>query len=478
MVATTYEHDGGERLTREILFAALERVVWEHPALSIIGVERKSSVEGKHRIWEAQVRTVNLEDHVEFVEGEEGEEGGEGNADLDAAVAKAHNERFPMGSGKPLWRVVVVNGRYVLFVFDHINVDGRSGMAFHRSLLAALNSAENSGGVNATERRQDWVVPTSKQEPPVYWWHQVPDTVSKVRLTALYLWTKLLRILFPPSTRYFSDAVFDTSPLTLPAGPYEKRKTCVSPLRIPALRMSALLAACRDHGTSFTDLMHTAITATLAVDMYPQARLGVSSVAVSLRPYTTPPQSTDLMVNTASAYTDTSLLGKYRAANSAASTWFSSPAQTSTVESTKTISMDPDRMWALAIAFSKSFKSALARRIPLQYMLAMNLIGQDKEDMFEKCVSQIAPASRGSFLLSNGGAYDPGKDVQSPWNIIAMQCSGAANRVNGVPGFYMAGLKGEETTLTVTYEEGLISNKKVERMLEGIRQRLWTLSGM
>ena len=39
----------------------------------------------------------------------------------------------------PLWRLVALSDGMVIFAFDHVVADGKSGVAFHRMLSASLN---------------------------------------------------------------------------------------------------------------------------------------------------------------------------------------------------------------------------------------------------------------------------------------------------------------------------------------------------
>lgn len=74
-------------LTRPILFKALKSVVSQHPALGIVGIKQASEKkDGNHRLWEARLPYINLEDCVEFIEGD-----GDLSLDLPRLLEQAHN---------------------------------------------------------------------------------------------------------------------------------------------------------------------------------------------------------------------------------------------------------------------------------------------------------------------------------------------------------------------------------------------------
>ena len=118
-----------------MIYAALPLVISEHPVLGTIVVEQPSTKKkGNKRTWQAHLKTIDFKDCIKFVDDAIGKQ------QCVRLLEKEHDTWFEVeDKTKPLWRLVVVNGTKVLFVFHHTICDGKSGVVFHRSLLAALN---------------------------------------------------------------------------------------------------------------------------------------------------------------------------------------------------------------------------------------------------------------------------------------------------------------------------------------------------
>src|ERR1700709_1242888 len=136
LVSATYAHRGSGILTPARVSSALLLVIHEHPALWLIGVKQPSQrKEGNNRMWEARLPSIIFKDCVQFVN-----ENNEGDAGILKIFKKAHNQWFDTGNkSKPWWKLIVVNGRNLIFLYHHSIGDGLCGYAFHRSFLAALN---------------------------------------------------------------------------------------------------------------------------------------------------------------------------------------------------------------------------------------------------------------------------------------------------------------------------------------------------
>jgi hypothetical protein len=166
LVSAKYRHTGAGILTPAKLLSALHKVIREHPALSAIGVSQPSEKkEGNHRLWEAVLPAVYLENCVEFLDVDL-----DGDATLCQVFENAHSHWFDtQNKTKPWWKAIVVNGIQVVFVYHHSIGDGLSGYAFHRSLLTALNDDEViSHSTGAATKREPYVTADLNKMPPPY----------------------------------------------------------------------------------------------------------------------------------------------------------------------------------------------------------------------------------------------------------------------------------------------------------------------
>lgn len=166
LVSAKYSHTTLSVLTPVKLLSALETVIKKHPALSTIGVSQPSEKkEGNHRLWEAVLPAVYPENCVEFLNVDL-----DGDATLRQVFENAHSHWFDTQNKTKLWwKVIVVNGIHVVFVYHHSIGDGLSGYAFHRSLLAALNDEEvTSHSTVAAAEREAYVTSDLNKMPPPY----------------------------------------------------------------------------------------------------------------------------------------------------------------------------------------------------------------------------------------------------------------------------------------------------------------------
>lgn len=118
-------------LTPEKLYYALSKLLYKHSPLTmdIMPCKNLSSLGYGFTILE----NIKLNDIVEFINDDT----------LDNAEEicnKFQYEHFIYSTGKPLWRLKVINSRYILFYCDHILFDGTSGKNFHIKLSNELNN--------------------------------------------------------------------------------------------------------------------------------------------------------------------------------------------------------------------------------------------------------------------------------------------------------------------------------------------------
>lgn len=123
IVSAKYSNNGIP-LDRHTLFPALRTVINEHPALCVgLSGQAKSDLR-----W-VRIPTLDLNDIVTFSH--------EASKSYSDVLSVEMATRLKEGH---LWRLTVLRDNTVILSFNHALGDGRSGLAFHRSLLAALNT--------------------------------------------------------------------------------------------------------------------------------------------------------------------------------------------------------------------------------------------------------------------------------------------------------------------------------------------------
>lgn len=467
-------------ITLSIIYRALACVIDEHPALSIIGVTQPSDKKkGNHRLWEARLRCINLEDCVEFVNA-----GVESEKQLAVLYERCHNTWFNTSDKtKPWWKVLVVNaaaGSWVVFVYHHNIGDGTSGYAFHRSLLATLNSPPS---VNQREKFSTFVPSSTKPIQPC-----ATDDVSSVNVSWRHL---LASYLIPGYARYFvkrkymifSDIAHPSYTSPRLDNPFYSSSSAITQVRLLRLEhdfMKSVLAACRDNNTSFTALLHTLILVTLAVDLYPNATFGFSRLAVSVRHLLKSRPGKDVFTNAASMHYLPTRLKKFQSAGGSSS----KSSENKENPFIPQYSVDGLRLWGLAREYKKGVSKFVGEKgHALQDFMAGKYLGEDDEEVTKRWALGLFQGN--SFVLSNLGVFDPIKEVKEAprdeeWSIKEIHFSTAAIKA-GLCDFpvaiNVASLKGGQCVIAASFEKGILSEAIVGKLLAGIRGRLDVLVG-
>lgn len=449
---------GSSPITPAKLSAALLTVIHEHPALWIVGVRQPSEKQkGNHRLWEARLPHILFQDCVEFIDDDI-----DGNSGLSAIFKKAHNHWFDTADkSKPWWRLTVVNGTYVVFVYHHSIGDGKCGYSFHRSLIAALNANEVKRTVQSDDGADTFESPPPKELAPCPL-DLIEDRLSWLHVIYNFLFWKLTRLFVNQKYFLFSDAIYPkTSPSVAKPYPIENRTvTNVEVLRIDQEVMAKCLVACRKHNTSFTAILHTLIQITLATDVYPKAKFGFSRQAVNIRPLLKFNPGPDVFMNAASDYGRVQWLGKYRKAGSNASS--------------SLVQLDAHLTWKLASQYKASMSKSIAARKPLQDFLTGKLLGGDDEDF--GTFYGLGLYQNNSFLMSNIGTFEPKEDMQDGgWSIQDVGFSAGAIRAalgDVGPSFNIASMKAGDCVISATYEDGVLRDEMVRDILDRVHKRL------
>ncbi|KAF7554566.1 hypothetical protein G7046_g6791 [Stylonectria norvegica] len=302
-----------------------------------------------------------------------------------ARVEYVHPSVFPPAE-HPM-TVYVLGGRDVVFVYHHLVGDGMSGMAFHRTFLRALNtlSRDGLGELEALE--------------PV-------DAAT----------TEIL----PPSKPYFKS-------ITEVAPPEERTVSRISSTRIASARMEAILAACRANGTTFTPLLVVMLTATMATDIFPKAKIACSRYAYDIRPHIRMPQldgierADGVVTNAAFNGTHIHWLKPFRALVGGTG---------------KATTVDAAAAWQLV----RDYKQKMNDYMPgpgMRSWIGCEMMGPNLEDMVNQAYPAVGPMMDTTFMVTNVGALAPGSDLdrsaeETAWRIDDVQFSVAPT--NGTVG--------------------------------------------
>lgn len=488
VVSASYKHQSGDLLTAPLLFKALQLVIKKQPALSVVVVPQPGTKKGRHRLWEAQLQSIDINACVSFLDGYD-----ESSHGLIRLLEAQNNYWFDLEDlQKPLWKLIVVNRTHVIFVYHHCIADGMGGVHFHQHLLDALNLvAKTKDEVTAGTSSPVFIVQPPDTPLPVSGLEVLERgryTIAMVRIVLLFIYIMIMRTFLPRRKWALDDAKYPQMPPSLrdPPSKEERTITQIEYVRLDPSTLAKCLRACREHQTTVTSLLHVLIQVTLVTDLYPNATYGVSGALVSLRRYLKPEDSAlgraDDLRNLTGGYYTRLWLSEYRRAGIV-------PESSKLPNGKTSIPVNSELFWLLARRYKDNMHTALSDgggKTPhtIQDVLAMKLVGDNIEDMADNLVN-VSRALQRSFVVSNLGAFGPGLHREAPlaggtsstWQVddVLFAASTTAATVGYVLYFGLVSMKGGGCNIIVTYDNRTIEQEKVRMLLDGIEGRLEAL---
>ncbi|KAJ5390196.1 uncharacterized protein N7496_001264 [Penicillium cataractarum] len=471
IIAATYTNtkDGNIVLSKDLLYAALKQTAVKYPELGITYYYRDSKKKsGQHRCWSAFRQLINLDEHVKFIDIPAEEEA----TGLTATLERYHDLYFDPAE-RPPWQLVVVNGKHMLFVYDHYLTDGRGGTYILESILEALNSPEQD--LNNSPKQSIFTLPFVKLTTDIKGFPEIdpikraPAPLSLFTAILNYLRFVILSLLYRKKDLFFHDVIHNDRPLDFHNPQREDNlvKTRLHTLRLDASTMQKCIQACRSHQTSFTSLLHTLIKVTLAADFYPNAKFNHSMTVVDIRQFLKPHDREQTVENAASMVSSFDWLSKFRQAGE----------QTASKENTK---FNADLLWELARKHRAHILNDMNhKKSCLSAWQAVDLIGEDGEDYITGFIPGLKLVQRNSFSVSNLGAFRPNQSVgedgsSEDWTITNMEFSAGALQTGFATNlvFNVAGVQDGPTTIHVCHEEGALKDDFVDSVLELVKMRM------
>ncbi|PLB49875.1 hypothetical protein P170DRAFT_454599 [Aspergillus steynii IBT 23096] len=448
IVAASYSH-------RDL---SIGHVVRQYPQLGMIHFDRLSE-EKKHQ-----------NEHLEFVDLSIEDEEARG---LGSVIERYRGMWFEEAStdSKPPWKLIVINARHVLFVFDHYITDGRGAVAFHESLLDALNSIDEQPDSISS------IVPVSIDQP------LEDDPTERCTTRFSLLWTiynavrfHVLRFLYGGADLFFHDATYPKREFVYskPSRDLHSPVTRLESLRLDATTMQKCLQACRKNNTSFTSLLHTLTKVGLAVDIYPNARFSWSQTAIDMRRELQTCRSSleqsRAMTNASSAMWSFDRLGPFRQAGTVSEL----------AAKGSDYPVDAGLVWTLAARHKADLAYDLSSgKTSAQGFQALKLIGEHQEDFASKLLPGLSLVSRNAFSVSNLGVFCPRPEGPSAspdarWKVCGMEFSGGAILGGVGPELVInaAGVLDGACVIHAAYQQGVLREDVVKTLMVGIEGRL------
>jgi hypothetical protein len=377
--------------------------------------------------------SINLHNHVRLVTATGSED--TFNTESARIQAQIHSESWQDLESSPPWRVVIVRPASdaadyedIIFFFHHALLDGMSSKLFHKHLLKALNS-------NSTISDYSPHKLTFETEPalPIPQEEAVPSPMS-----ALFMARTLWRELAPASLKPAPNSIWSGKNIDYSL----KVITRIIPIDISAASAKILLAACKEHGTTLTGLLH-ALMLFLLSKRFPNSNFS-GATPISLRPY-------------AKDDDDTS---KTKLRNLV--TTHAVPFNNNNTASAS------DDIWATATYAREDIAKRVAS-LPGNDTAALSKYVRNWNEFFQKKNGTQRPSS---WEVSNVGVLAPDTDTakDAKYKITRILFSNAGMPTGAAVSLNVASVAGGSLGVALSWQERTVEDELVEYLAKGLQR--------
>lgn len=433
-VTARYTSPPGRRLTRHVLFRALEAAIRIHASLGLTILDEDTA-----KPHFARLKTIDLDQVVTFVQ-LSGSSDEAYQQEFDRVLSEQHSMPFRKLGQLPIWRVLLIEpekydaarGVDVVFIYHHGIGDGATGQAFHMTLLKSLD------GIPQDEEEQQLPYIIS---PPALPLLGSLESLVPLPLSFAYvfrtLWTRVWFVRTPPPT-FWSGTTAHLPPSGL--------KTCLRTVAFPAQTVAHLLSACRTEKTTITALLQVLIAKSFFSVLPASTASSLSStIAVNLRRFM-PASITD------------ETMGVFVC---------SIAATHSRTKFTRT------PLWELA----RKYRGKLQARVDAGTSNADVAMLKHVSDFEKHFRERLGKRHDNSFEVSNLGVFK-GHRTPAGWDVPArVLFSQSASVASCAVDFSVMSVKGGEMAVGVGYQDGAVEPELVERVVEALRSEINAIVG-
>lgn len=433
-----YRTDTEPQLLGSIIETAVARVVLKHPALccTIINEDRRDSAF-------VRLESIDLSSCIRYHLPKPSQTEDDAIAE---ALSFQHGQTWSNIDFQPPWKIIVVptkkwpdtkgTGFDIIFAYHHALADGLSGVAFHRSLLEALNNPSD------TTPLTNHVI-----QVPESLTLAVPlETAIDFKIGWIFFMKTILstvqpKWLFPGSPSSWTGAMPSMEHL-------ENYKTNVRLLQISSDIVSRVLSACKAEKATLTGLLHGLILMSL-VKRVPSASTFTTATPYSLR-HLTGMSPTDEM------------------GNHVGSLKLQQPIDViSDLRSVKDPTEVMKQIWTMARDFRASMSAELAS-LPNDNLIGMIPYISDMHKMF---ISMVGRPRSTTYEISNVGCLrvqgEPGR-----WRMERDIFSQSGSVTGAAIYFNVASMADGPLTIATTWLEGVVDNVLVEDVVKDLEYSL------
>ncbi|KAG9558650.1 hypothetical protein KCU77_g15270, partial [Aureobasidium melanogenum] len=431
------------------LVKALKHCIALHPILSacIVGQETEAPEFARPSV-------LDLTNHINIL----------GTPDLSdekslikLTLAQTNDHVFTCCDKTPPWRITVLplpaskqseTSRYlILFGYYHSHGDGKSGLAFHKTLLCGLKQAQTADC--AYDDDPKFASPTTPLLPTL-------EMAGRLSISWSYLLSPLLGAYLPAfvanplgirasATPEADDQWAGTKTFFDPEG-YQTRLEVIS---IGHSHVQKILQECRKHNVKFTGLLHQVIVHALSKEL-PSETAGcfVSQTAVDLRSHLNGIADDDMALCPTAYY---ELFNRI-----------------SDDDTSKESSLMSDAFWNAARATTQNLANCASTLDDQPVGLLAYL-----RNMYPWTRDQVGKRRECSYELSNIMSFNPGPfEPEQRWNIESMIFSQPANVASGCLNFNVVSRYQGDLTIVISWQAGALDVQNEQAFIERVGKRM------
>lgn len=251
-------------LTPEVIFNVINTMVYKYPSLAmnvydtrlgnrILDVNEDPSVGVDDDSLELKfMPSFKLDNILEIIDDD--------NMTITTLFDSLQSRRFRYGGKDPLWKLILLNKRTLVYFSDHVLFDGTSGSNFHKIFSNELNNLQE---VKPIKGLNEQVFNLKSTNPNEYKLSPNPSKLLNYSVPIFYLFYIVMIFYLPKfisnTIRYYmDDGEFSYKKsyniLSSPSRAAVKNDTCKK-LTIKYERMKRLLNQCKANKVKFTSLL-------------------------------------------------------------------------------------------------------------------------------------------------------------------------------------------------------------------------------
>ncbi|CAD0099248.1 unnamed protein product [Aureobasidium mustum] len=436
---------------QSILIKALKYCVAKHPILSacIDGQETEAPEFARPSILDL-INHINILDTPDLLDEK---------SLIKLTLAQTNDHVFTCCDKTPPWQITVLplsaaeqseTTRYlILFGYYHSHGDGKSGLAFHKTLLSGLKQAQSVDCVYDDDPK--FASPSMPLLPTL-------EMAGRLSISWSYLLSPLLGAYLP---------AFVATPLGIRASATpeaddqwagnktffdpERYQTSLEVVSIGHSHVQKILQKCRKHDVKFTGLLHQVIVQALSKEL-PAEKAGcfVSQTAVDLRSHLEGISDDDM------ALCPTAYYELFK--------------RTSDDETSREPSLISDAFWDAARTTTQN----LAQTAGTLNNQPVGLLAYLR-NMYPWTRGQVGKRRECSYELSNIMSFNPGSfESEKSWNIESMIFSQPANVGSGCLNFNVVSRYQGDLTIVISWQVGALNVQDEQVFAERVGQRMTT----